>query len=343
MNQHKTIDNHAHILPEETMRQLQKAAPSLGLRLMNIDDRSGILEIAGVTQKPFPREAWDLDLRLRDMDKSHVDVQLLSNTPQTFLYDQEASLGEACAVIQNDQIASLVRKHPDRFLGLATLPMQAPGRAAGELRRAMGSLGLLGFHLASNIQGRNLDDPDLEPVWEAAQALNAFVLVHPFKVAAGERLKSYYLKNLIGNPLDTTIAAASLIFGGVIERYPAISFCFSHGGGFVPYQAGRFIHGWNVRPEPKQFLGRGPAESLGRMYYDTILHSDATLKFLVDAAGASHVLLGSDYPFDMGYYDGVRQVRSLSIPKSDQELILGDTAKVLLGKASQGNKKGEVR
>ena len=273
------------------------------------------------------------------MDKSHVDIQLLSNTPQSFLYDQEASLGAACAEIQNDQIASLVGKYPDRFLGLATLPMQAPVRAAQELRRAMGPLGLLGFHLASNVQGRNLDDPDLEPVWEAAQALSAFVLIHPFKVAAGERLKSYYLKNLIGNPLDTTIAAASLLFGGVIERYPAISFCFSHGGGFVPYQAGRFIHGWNVRPEPKQFLSRGPAESLGRMYYDTILHSDATLKFLIDSVGASHVLLGSDYPFDMGYYEGVRQVRSLSIPKSDQDLILGGMAKALLGKASQGGNK----
>ncbi len=319
--------------------ELQKAAPSLALQLKHIDERSGILEIAGVTQKPFPREAWDLELRLQDMDKSHVDIQLLSNTPQSFLYDQEASLGAACAEIQNDQIASLVRKHPDRFLGLATLPMQAPERAAQELRRAMGSLGLLGFHLASNIQGRNLDDPDLEPVWEAAQALGAFVLIHPFKVAAGERLKSYYLKNLIGNPLDTTIAAASLLFGGVIERYPAISFCFSHGGGFVPYQAGRFIHGWNVRPEPKQFLSRGPAESLGRMYYDTILHSDATLKFLIDSVGASHVLLGSDYPFDMGYYEGVRQVRSLSIPEGDQDLILGGMATALLRKASQsGNK-----
>ncbi len=120
----------------------------------------------------------------------------------------------------------------------------------------------------------------------------------------------------------------------------AISFCLAHGGGFVPYQAGRFIHGWTVRPEPRQFLGNGPAESLGRMYCDTILHSDATLRFLIDTVGASHVLLGSDYPCDMDYYDGVRQVCSLSIPKNDQELILGDTAKVLLGKGSQGGNKG---
>ncbi len=334
MSQKKTIDIHAHILPEETMRQLQETAPSLGLRLTSIDEGSAILEIAGVTQKPFPREAWDLEWRLRDMDRSGVDIQLLSNTPQTFLYDQEPSLGAACAAIQNDQIAALVKRYPDRFRGLATLPMQAPELAARELRRAMGSLGLLGFHLASNIQGRNLDDPDLTPVWEAAQEARAFVLIHPFKIAAGERLKSYYLKNLIGNPLDTTIAGASLIFGGVIERYPAISFCFSHGGGFLPYQAGRFIHGWNVRPEPKQFLEQGPAESLGRLYYDTILHSDQMLQYLIGSVGANRVMLGSDYPFDMGYYEGVRQVRSLAIPAGDQELILGETARTLLGMAS---------
>jgi aminocarboxymuconate-semialdehyde decarboxylase len=334
MSQYKTIDIHAHILPEETMRQLQKTAPSLALRIQPLDDSSDILEIAGITQKPFPRGAWDLEWRFRDMDKSQVDIQLLSNTPQTFLYEQEAALGAECAAIQNDQIASLVGKYPDRFRGLATLPMQAPELAARELRRAMGSHGLLGFHLASNIQGRNLDDPTLEPVWEAARELGAFVFVHPFKGAAGDRLKSYYLKNLIGNPLDTTIAAASLIFGGVIERYPEIKFCFAHGGGFVPYQAGRFIHGWNVRPEPKQFLDRGPAESLGRIYYDTILHSDTMLQFLIGSVGASHVMLGSDYPFDMGYYEGVRQVRSLRIPEGDQALILGGTAKALLGMAS---------
>jgi len=331
MNSLKTIDIHAHILPEETIRQLQQTAPSLGLKLSPLDEGSAVLEIAGVTQKPFPRGAWDLEWRLRDMDRSGVDIQLLSNTPQSFLYDQEASLGAACAAIQNDRIAAIVGKHAARFLGLATLPMQAPELAARELRRAMGPLGLLGFHLASHIQGRNLDDPNLAPVWEAAQELGAFVLIHPFKVAAMDRLKSYYLKNLIGNPLETTIAAACLIFGGVIERYPRISFCFSHGGGFAPYQAGRFIHGWNVRPEPKQFLAEGPAESLGRLYYDTILHSDRMLETLIENVGASRVMLGSDYPFDMGYYEGVRQVRSLPIAAGDQALILGDTARELLG------------
>jgi aminocarboxymuconate-semialdehyde decarboxylase len=334
MSQQKTIDVHAHILTEEMIRLMQKEAPASAPQLRRIDERSGALEVAGITQKPFPREAWDLDWRLRDMDKFQVDVQLLSNCPQTFLYDADPGLTTVFAQLQNAQIAALVGRYPGRFEGLATLPMQAPERAAEELRRAMVSLGLRGAHLGSHVQGRNLDDPALEPVWAVAQEYAAFILLHPQKVAAGDRLKSYYLKNLIGNPLETTIAAASLAFGGVLERYPAIKFCFSHGGGFVPYQAGRFLHGWNVRPEPKQFLAEGPATSLAHMYYDTILHAEATLQFLINSVGPSHVLLGSDYPFDMGYFDGVRQVRSLPLPAASQALILGDSARALLGMAS---------
>jgi aminocarboxymuconate-semialdehyde decarboxylase len=330
MTRQKTIDIHTHILTEEMIRRMQQEAPSLAPKLQRLDDRSAVLEVAGITQKPFPREAWDLEWRFRDMDQYQVDIQLLSTVTHTFLYDQEASPAEAFCQIQNDQIASLVRQYPDRFLGLCTLPMQVPEIAAKELRRAMGALGLLGIHLGTNIQGRNLDDPALEPVWAVAQEFGAFVLIHPHKVAAIDRLRSYYLKNLIGNPLETTIAAASLLFGGVIERYPDIRFCFSHGGGFLPYQAGRFRHGWNVRPEPKRFLAGGADASLGQMYFDTILHADDALRFLIGAAGVSRVLLGSDYPFDMGYFDGVRQVRSLGIPESEQALILGDTARSLL-------------
>jgi aminocarboxymuconate-semialdehyde decarboxylase len=327
----KTIDVHTHILTEEMIRLMRKEAPTLTIELRRLDDGTAVLQMDDVTQNPFPREAWDLDCRFRDMARYEVDLQVLSNVPHTFLYEKDASLASAFAEIQNDAIASLVRKYPDRFLGLATLPMQAPELAARELRRATNSCGLVGIHLGTNIQGRNLDDPSLVPVWAAAQELGSFVLIHPHKTAAGDRLKSYYLKNLIGNPLDTTIAAASLIFGGVIERYPGIRFCFSHGGGFVPYQAGRFMHGWNVRPEPKPLLGNGPAASLGRIYYDTILHSDEALRFLIGSVGAGRVLLGSDYPFDMAYLDGVRQLRSLGIPENQQALILGDTARTLLG------------
>ncbi len=239
----KTIDIHAHVIGEETMRLMQQEAPKVAPRITPIDGESAVFEVAGTPYRPFPRGGFDLARRFKDMAAAEVDMQAVSVCPQTFLYDQDASLVDALARIQNEQIAKLAKQHPDRFMGLATLPMQAPERAAEELRRAVRTLGLAGAMIGSNVAGRNLDDPALEPVWAAAAEVDAFMLIHPVKVAGADRLRAYYLTNLIGNPLDTTIAAACLAFAGVLERYPSLKICLSHGGGFTPYQAGRFAHG----------------------------------------------------------------------------------------------------
>ena len=329
----QTIDVHAHILTEETIRLLHSEAPKVAPKLSDIDDQFGTLDVAGSVYRHFPRGGWDLERRLQDMAASKVDVQVLSVCPQTFVYAQPPALAAAFARIQNEQLAKLVKARPDRFLAIATLPMQAPKLAADELRHAVRTLGLRGAQIGSNVAGKNLDDPELEPVWATAAELDAFILLHPINVAGVDRLSSYYLNNLIGNPLDTTIAAACLVFSGVLERHPSLKICLAHGGGFVPYQAGRFLHGWHVRKEPKNKLPKPPTESLGRFYFDTIVHSKEVLEFLVGNAGVNRVLLGSDYPFDMGMPDGVLQVRGLSIPASDQASILGGRAKVLLGAA----------
>ena len=329
----QTIDVHAHILTEETIRLLHSEAPKVAPKLSDIDDQFGTLDVAGSVYRHFPRGGWDLERRLQDMAASKVDIQVLSVCPQTFVYAQPPALAAAFARIQNEQLAKLVKARPDRFLAIATLPMQAPKLAADELVHAIRVLGLSGAQIGSNVAGRNLDDPELEPVWATAAELGAFILLHPINVAGVDRLSSYYLNNLIGNPLDTTIAAACLVFSGVLERHPSLKICLAHGGGFVPYQAGRFLHGWHVRKEPKSKLPKPPTESLGRFYFDTIVHSKEVLEFLVGNAGVNRVLLGSDYPFDMGMPDGVLQVRGLSIPASDQASILGGRAKALLGAA----------
>jgi len=327
----QTIDVHAHILSEETIRLLHSEAPKVAPKLSDIDDQFGTLDVAGSVYRHFPRGGWDLERRLQDMAASKVDVQVLSVCPQTFVYAQPPALAAAFARIQNEQLAKLVKARPDRFLAIATLPMQAPKLAADELRHAVRTLGLRGAQIGSNVAGKNLDDPALEPVWATAAELDAFILLHPINVAGVDRLSSYYLNNLIGNPLDTTIAAACLVFSGVLERHPSLKICLAHGGGFVPYQAGRFLHGWHVRKEPKSKLPKPPTESLGRFYFDTIVHSKDVLEFLVGNAGVNRVLLGSDYPFDMGMPDGVLQVRGLSIPAAEQAAILGDRARALLG------------
>lgn len=321
-----TIDTHAHILDLETIRLLQKEVPTVAPSLTPIDNDFAQLTVAGTHYSPFPRGGWDLERRLADMARYGFDRQVVAVCPQTVLYEQDPQITLTASQIQNDQIAALVKARPDTFYGLATVPMQAPALAATELRRAMTQGGLVGAMIGSNTEGRNLDDPALEPFWEVASALEAFILVHPLKVAGIDRQRSYYLQNFVGNPLDTTIAAACLVFGGVLERHPGINFLMSHGGGFTPYQAARWEHGWTVRAEARVTLRTPPKASLDRLIYDTILHDAAPLQFLVDQVGPQRVLLGSDYPFDMGQYDAVSVVNSLRLPAMDHAAILGTAA-----------------
>jgi aminocarboxymuconate-semialdehyde decarboxylase len=331
----KTIDTHTHVLADATIKLMQKEIPSLGLKMTPVDADNAVCEVAGVAYRPFPRGGHDIERRFADMDAAEVDIHVLSAAPQTWLYGQEASVGVTAAAIQNDEIARLVKEHSDRFNGIATLPMQTPEKAADELRRAMRKLGLHGAMIGSNIGGKNLDDPSFEPLWAAAAELDAFMMIHPGNVAGADRLRSYYLNNLIGNPLDTTIAGACLIFGGVLERYPKLNFVMVHGGGFIPYQGGRWVHGWQVRPEPKVHLKHSPQPYLDRFLYDTITHSKAALEFLVSSAGASRVFLGSDYPYDMGTGECVRQVRAANISAADRDTILGGHAAAILSKRRQ--------
>jgi aminocarboxymuconate-semialdehyde decarboxylase len=327
------IDAHAHICTEETMKLLEKETPKIAPKLKEYDKDVFEWTVAGTPYRPFPRGGFDIEQRLKDMKTSDVDMQVLSNTPQTFLYNQDAGLTTASSIVQNDQIAKHVKDHPNSFYGIATLPMQAPKAAADELKRAMTKLGLKGAQIGSNINGKNLDDPEFEPVWAVANEHSAFFMIHPNNVAGVDRMRSYYLNNLIGNPLDTTIAAACLVFGGVIERFPNIKFFMVHGGGFTPYQAGRWQHGWQVRPEPQARLKKPPAETIRTFYWDTILHGRPALEFLVGEFGASHVLLGSDYPYDMGTFECARQVKALSIPDADKVTILGGLVQKLLSGA----------
>lgn len=324
------IDVHAHILSEEMMRRMRREAPELGPELSEVDAEGAVLRVGAMIQRPFPRGGWDLETRIADLDAAGFTKQALSVCPQTFLYDLDPALTTTLSQLQNEAIAELVRDHPDRFLGLATVPLQDPQAAARELRRALTELKLHGVQIGSHVEGRNLDDPALEPFWAEANALKAFIMIHPQKTMGGDRLGRYYLKNLIGNPLDTTVAIASLVFGGVIERHPDIAFCMVHGGGFTPYQFGRMVHGWQVRPECRLHIKESPEASVRKLHFDTLTHSQPALRYLVDTFGADRVLVGTDYPFDMGTLDGPRHVGELGLPKAEHELILGRRAEALL-------------
>jgi len=328
MVKQRTIDTHTHICTLETAALITKAG--VKVTITPDDAESAAFDVNGTVYRPFPTGGFDIARRLKDMDTTGVDIHVLSASPQTYLYNVEPELAATVAAIQNDQMAKHIAAHPDRFWGIATLPLAQPARAADELKRAMTKLGLRGAMFASNVKGINLDDPMFEPLWATAEELGAFMFIHPNNVAGGDRLKSYYLQNLIGNPLDTTIAAVSLLFGGVFDRYPKLKVMLAHGGGFTPYQAARWEHGWAVRPEPKKNVPAQPKNVAGKFFYDTILHSKPVLEFLIKHTGVAHVMLGSDYPYDMGMMDCVAHVRGLSISDTDKDSILGGRAEQLL-------------
>lgn len=329
----QTLDIHAHIIEMETLAEIQRTLPNCNLELHATEGDFATLIVSGEPYYNFPRGGWDVARRLADMDRAGFDRQLLAVVPQTVLYDRPAEDALTAARIQNAGIARRVRAMPDRFMGIATVPMQAPDLAAAELRRAMTEDGLLGAMIGSHVEGRNLDDPALDPFWAEAESRNAFILLHPVKIAGMDRQKGYYLNNFVGNPLDTTIAAACLVFGGVLERFPGLNIVLSHGGGFTPYQAARWVHGWAERAEAKVCLRGEPGPSIDRLLFDTILHGPRQLQFLVDWAGAERVMLGSDYPFDMGQYDAVEVIDSLRLTSAQRNALLHASADARLPRA----------
>jgi aminocarboxymuconate-semialdehyde decarboxylase len=231
----------------------------------------------------------------------------------------------------NEGLAATVAEAPERFRALATVPLQAPELAAGELRHAIGTLGHVGVEIATTVDGRELDDPGLDPFWAAAEELRAVVVVHPYAALAGRDLRRYGLVNLVGNPAETTIALGCLVFGGVLERHPDLRVVLVHGGGFAPYQIGRWDRGFTTGARgAAEHLTRAPGEWLGRLWFDTVLHSAASLRHLVDVVGAEQVLLGSDYPFVMGEPEPVAAVTAAGLGERERDLVLAGNLTALL-------------
>ncbi len=270
--------------------------------------------------------------KISDMDEKRLGMHVLSSTPFAFFYEVENDLAVELARFHNDRLSEWVRRHPRRFAAMATLPMQVPEEAVKELERAAKELGLLGVEIGSNVNKRELEDQTFWPIYEALQELEMPMFIHPHQVAGLDRLMDYYLNNLIGNPLDTTIASARLIFSGTIEKFPHLKIILAHGGGQFPFIFGRIEHGYNVRPEPREKIHQPPREFLKNFYFDTITHNPDALRYLIDFAGSDHVLLGSDYPYDMGDDHPVRTVLGLSgIKEEDRRNILRQNAIELFG------------
>lgn len=288
----------------------------------------------------------EIAVRLKHMDRMGIDIQAISPAPNQTYYWTDPGLGAELARLVNERIAEIVAKWPDRFVGLGTIPLQDPGLAVGELEYLIRKLGLKGVEINPNVNGMDLTDArlSLEKFFAAAEKLNAVVFMHPIGYTQGERLMDHYFNNVIGNPLETTVAASHLIFDGVMERHPKLKVVLPHAGGYLAHYWARMDHAWKARPDCRTVLKKKPSSSLEKFYFDTITFDAGMLKQLIERFGADHVLLGTDYPYDMGVEDPVGFINRVSgLNTINKNKIMGGNAARLLGISASGTSRGSAR
>ncbi|MEP4892289.1 MAG: amidohydrolase family protein [Aliiglaciecola sp.] len=271
----------------------------------------------------------NIDLRIKDMDRLGIDVQVISPNPGQYFYYTDAETGLAAAQAVNNGIAEAVASNPQRFVGMGTVPMQNIELAIIEMRRCAKELDLRGIEISTNVNGKDLHNADLQPFFAAAEELGILLFIHPLGFTDANRMKEYYFNNLIGNPLESTLAVGHLIFGGVLDRYPGLKICVAHGGGYIPGYWGRMDHGWRARPDCSEHCQNLPSSYLRKLWFDTLVFDKEQLDSLVRTHGSDRLCLGSDYPFDMAEPNPVEFHDQLA--DADKEKILGLNAADLLG------------
>jgi len=326
------IDVHAHYFPDAYLRAIEEAGAAFGAVLDRSNPAGPAIRLGGAPAPVLEARFRDLGPRLASMNRQGVGVQALSLTVP-MVYWASGEVGARLSQVFNDAASQAHVAHPDRFVSCAMLPLQEPALALAELARAARLPGTRAVYMGTNVNGRELSDPAFFPVFERCQALGLPVLLHPVSVVGAARLRPYYLSNLLGNPFDTAIAAAHLVFGGVLDRLPRLHVGLPHAGGAFPYLVGRLRRGQQVRSEIRGAARRAVSAYLRRFSYDTISHDPAALRHLIAIVGVDRVMLGSDFCFDMGYERprAIVVAKALGLGRRDQERILRGNAARLLG------------
>ena len=335
------IDVHHHYIPQGFIDLCRREGDKYQAVVYR-DRPTGLDALAiGMTEEPPERPLgrnffamdpglYDLSLHVQEMTEMEIDVAALSLSPLLFYYWADPDLGAEVAGLLNDMIHEAVQQHPDRFVAMGTVPLQDPDRAIQELERVVAEHGFTSIQIGGSIADVNLDDPRFDPFFQRAEALDVLIFIHPIANPAPTRLVRYYTENIIALPLESGIAANSLIFGGVLERYPNIKICFAHAGGIIPGLIGRWDHGWSVREEGKVVIDKPPSTYFRQLYFDHLAHSDDVLRALLTIAGPDRVVIGTDYNYDMGQYPPKARLDRIALDAADRRLIESETAAHLL-------------
>lgn len=325
-NNFLTVDIHTHILPKDIPNFKERFGYG---GFINLDHHKPCCARMMMDNKFFrevENNCWDAEARMKESSLQAVDVQVLSTVPVMFSYWAKPKDTLEVAKFLNDHIAGIVADYPKRFIGLGTLPMQAPELAIQELKRCK-DIGLVGIQIGTHINEWNLDDPNLFPIFEACQDLGMAVFVHPWDMMGKSKMEKYWLPWLVGMPAESSLAICSLIFGGVFERLPNLKFAFAHGGGSFPATIGRIEHGFNVRPDLCAIDNDvNPRDYLGKFYIDSLVHDPKVLDYVIDLMGEDKIALGTDYPFPLGELEPGKLILSMDYPDERKAKLLGRNA-----------------
>jgi aminocarboxymuconate-semialdehyde decarboxylase len=327
-----TVDVHCHILTAEVERLVsgcpeKQAEQATQLRMYGPES----IEHNRTLFASLMPQLTDTNDRLRRMDEMGVDVQLISPSPNQYYYWADVDLAKQIVAVQNEHVASVCAAQPERLRGLGNVALQYPELSVEQLTNCVKKFGLHGVEISSACNGLELSDSQFERFWSKAEELGCLVFIHPLGTSLGDRVSRHYLGNIIGQPLETTIALSHLIFGGTLDRFPGLKICAAHGGGYLPSYIGRSNHGYSVRPEAAK-VKHAPSEYLKRIYFDSLVYTPEGLRHLIEQVGVTQVMIGTDYPFDMGSYDPQSLIAGVpGLSQQQREQILGENAARLLG------------
>jgi len=326
----KTYDLHSHVIPPTIVEAMKRDPQRFG---MKVEERDGKIyfERRGQVSEMEP-EFFSAEAKVAAMDRMKIDVSALSVAPPTYFYALPPDAGLAASKLSNDGIAQMVAKHPDRLRGMATLPMQDPDAAIVELERVVKEYKFKAVEIGTSVEGEQLAHPKFRPVLKTIEQLGCFIFTHPYACSAKGGMDGFELFNLIGYPLDSTIMIAHLMLTGALDDLKKLKIVVPHGGGYVPYQIGRFEHGHKNQPAASSKTKSSPYEMLKRFYFDALTHDPRSTRHLINMVGADHVVIGTDNPFNMGYEDPLGRLDATpGITAEEREWIRSRTAAMLLG------------